>query len=156
MLFFSRFHLSPSLVTAVRTNLTPTEFDNATGEGWLTGRYRKLYREYLLPTGRRIPLAITELGLDSGSWNGGWRDFVSAPEYVRQLVREGCTFDVIILVIFLLLLIGVMLQQWYDSLLVADSYVIGATIFLMDGTSDWESFSVNGDAQALLANYMKP
>eukprot|EP01121_Diplochlamys_sp_Union-15-3_P022733 TRINITY_DN976_c0_g1_i3.p2 TRINITY_DN976_c0_g1~~TRINITY_DN976_c0_g1_i3.p2 ORF type:complete len:243 (-),score=29.79 TRINITY_DN976_c0_g1_i3:197-925(-) len=38
-------------------------FDNSTGEGWLTGRYRKLYRQYLIPTHRALPLVVTENGI---------------------------------------------------------------------------------------------
>ena len=44
---------------------------------------------------------------------------------------------------------------WYDSILRQDSYMMGATIFLMDGTSDWESFSINGPTADLLTQYLK-
>eukprot|EP00698_Gefionella_okellyi_P013053 TRINITY_DN3546_c0_g1_i1.p2 TRINITY_DN3546_c0_g1~~TRINITY_DN3546_c0_g1_i1.p2 ORF type:complete len:116 (-),score=23.00 TRINITY_DN3546_c0_g1_i1:884-1231(-) len=107
-------------------------FDNSTGEGWFTGRYRKLYRQYLLPTHRNITLAITENGIDGGVVGkpGGWKNFASPEEYLNQL-------------------------RWYDSLLRADDYVLGSTVFLMDGTSDWDSFSVNGAEASLLQQYLQ-
>lgn len=37
------------------------------GEGWLTGRYRMLYNNYLIPNNLTIPLVITELGIDGGT-----------------------------------------------------------------------------------------
>ena len=59
------------------------DFDNTTNNGWLTGRYRKLYNEYLIPNGfGLLPLIITELGIDSGvpcntctTCKGGWQSF---------------------------------------------------------------------------------
>ena len=52
-------------------------WDNSTNTGWTTGRYRKYYQTYLLPTNRKIPLVISENGIDNspcdGSPNyGGW------------------------------------------------------------------------------------
>ncbi len=44
---------------------------------------------------------------------------------------------------------------WYDSILRGDSYMMGATIFLLDGTSDWDAFSINGQAAELLTQYLK-
>jgi hypothetical protein len=43
-----------------------TLLDPCGGEGWLTGRYRKMYRQYLIPAGKKIPLVITEHGIDCG------------------------------------------------------------------------------------------
>ena len=65
-----------------------------------------------------------------GLLGGGWRQFMSASEYVSQLA-------------------------WYDTLLRQDDYVLGSAIFLMDGPADWDSFSVDGDAANLLAQYMQ-
>ena len=36
-----------------------------------------------------------------------------------------------------------------------DSYMMGATIFLLDGTSDWDALSINGEAVELLTQYLK-
>ena len=50
------------------------------GTGWLTGRYRKLYNEFLIPNDIVIPLVLTEMGIDGqvGSNTtpniGGWQD----------------------------------------------------------------------------------
>ena len=52
-------------------------------EGWLTLRYRKVYRDYLDPAGLAVPLLITETGIDGlvagrpGPQGGGWKDFVN-------------------------------------------------------------------------------
>eukprot|EP00456_Euglypha_rotunda_P036811 TRINITY_DN28267_c0_g1_i2.p1 TRINITY_DN28267_c0_g1~~TRINITY_DN28267_c0_g1_i2.p1 ORF type:complete len:161 (+),score=29.11 TRINITY_DN28267_c0_g1_i2:141-623(+) len=54
------------------------------GDGWLTGRYRKLYNGFLIPTNRIIPLVISENGIDGGTCAitgcniaGGWKNFCS-------------------------------------------------------------------------------
>lgn len=106
-------------------------FDNSTDEGLFTGHYRALYRRHLLPTGRVIPLVITETGIDGGPIMkaGGWKVFTSLASYVQQL-------------------------KWYDSLLRADDYVLGCTIFLLDGTPEWDTWSVNGEAVKIITQYM--
>lgn len=45
--------------------------------------------------------------------------------------------------------------EWYDSILRGDGYMMGATIFLIDGTSDWDAFSINGEVAELLTQYLK-
>lgn len=117
-----------------RKQLNPNE--DAGDTGWTTGRYRKVYRDYLLPAGLAIPLAITECGIDGSVMagprsehrfddaprRGGWRGFTQwwlkhggladpAQEYMRQLA-------------------------WYDARLREDSYVIGAAIFQVGMTDD--------------------
>ena len=100
-------------------------FDYTTGEGWLTGRYRKVYRQFLIPDGRVIPLIITECGIDGGvlgnpdDINRGWRSYQSAENYFDQL-------------------------KWYDSLLKEDSYVMGATIFSLE-IHNWGDFDIGGE-----------
>ena len=83
-----------------------SSFDDASQTGWLTGRYRKLYQQYLIPAGLVIPLVISENGIDGGTCAitgcdipGGWKNFCSywnSPDcpstYMQQL-------------------------EWYDSLL---------------------------------------
>eukprot|EP01094_Clydonella_sp_ATCC50884_P018048 TRINITY_DN3265_c0_g1_i2.p1 TRINITY_DN3265_c0_g1~~TRINITY_DN3265_c0_g1_i2.p1 ORF type:complete len:345 (-),score=69.34 TRINITY_DN3265_c0_g1_i2:1160-2101(-) len=110
-----------------------SSFDFTTGQGWLTGRYRMLYSQYLLPTNRALPLVVSENGIDGGtcgvtgcSTEGGWQNFCAQwagsgssdcnQEYMNQLA-------------------------WYDSLMRADDYVIGSTIFTID-ISGWESFDI--------------
>jgi hypothetical protein len=105
-------------------------FSNATIDGWMMGRYRKLYNQFLIPAGLHIPLVITETGIDNSPCNspdlGGWQAYCSywtsagwgndcAHDYVSQLA-------------------------WYDSLLRADDYVMGCTIFCYhcDGFGSYE------------------
>lgn len=90
-------------------------FDSASGEGWLCGRYRKVYRQHLIPSGRVLPLAITETGVD-GLAPTGWKNHYSGDQYMSQL-------------------------QWYDSLMRQDSYVLGATIFSLE-IPGWNDFDI--------------
>lgn len=115
-------------------------------EGWLTLRYRKVYRQYLEPWGLRLPLLITECGVDGGVGDRpgpagqGWRDFAAhwaelgmgwdtAGNYVEQLA-------------------------WYDSELQLDDYVRGAAVFTMTGFQEWTSYEMLGDAAAILQQYL--
>lgn len=108
-------------------------------EGWTTLRYRKIYRQHLIPNGLgNIPLAITECGIDpmigpqppsspGGAWKdlgGFWSQHDNEPDkadyYFRQLV-------------------------WYDKELQKDSYVVGATIFTWGSYGPpWSDFDVAG------------
>ncbi len=112
-------------------------------EGWLTGRYRKIYKQYLIPNNLAIPLIITETGIDGGVCNlcncnnclgdaenlCGWRNYMpNSNDYLNEL-------------------------KWYDSLLKQDSYVIGATIFHL-GLSGWRSFEIAPELTTSLTNYI--
>lgn len=108
-------------------------------EGWTTLRYRKIYRQHLIPNGLgNVPLAITECGIDplvnpkppgveGGTWKklgGFWAEHDKEPDkndyYYRQLV-------------------------WYDKELQKDNYVIGATIFTWGSFGPpWSDFDVAG------------
>ena len=90
-------------------------FDPGSGEGWLCGRYRKVYRQFLIPSGRSLPLAITEAGVD-GVAPVGWKNHYTGEQYLDQL-------------------------EWYDSLMRADPYVLGATIFSLE-IPGWDSFDI--------------
>lgn len=94
-------------------------FNNASGSGWLTGRYRMLYEQFLIPANLSLPLVVSENGIDNspcGSPNtGGWLSYCGfwaaagygndcAATYVSQLA-------------------------WYDALMRADDYVLGSTLF---------------------------
>jgi hypothetical protein len=129
------------------TNRAPLDFyANAADEGWLTLRYRKVYRQFLIPWGLRLPLVITETGVDGlvrdrpGPPGQGWKDFAGywaelgmgtdAPgNYVEQLA-------------------------WYDSQLQLDDYVVGATVFAMTAFEDWRSYEIKGDAARILQQYL--
>jgi hypothetical protein len=111
-------------------------------EGWTTLRYRKIYRQHLLPNGLGVPLVITECGIDplvnpkppgasAGTWRqlgGFWADHDDEPDkadyYVRQLI-------------------------WYDKELQKDDYVVGATVFTWGSFGPpWSDFDVAGTAVA--------
>ena len=90
-------------------------FDFNTGEGWFAGRYRKLYRQFLIPEGKVIPLVITECGVDVVP-PVGWKNHFTEAEYLDQL-------------------------KWYDSVLLEDDYVLGATIFALE-IPGWGNFDI--------------
>jgi len=115
-------------------------------EGWLTLRYRKVYRQYLQPWGLHLPLVITETGVDGlvterpGPPGQGWKDFAgywadmgmgpdAAGNYVEQLA-------------------------WYDSELQLDSHVLGAAIFAMTASREWDSYQLLGEAAVILQQYV--
>lgn len=117
-------------------------FDNSTGEGWFTGRYRELYRDFLIPQNRTLPLVVTEAGIDNalcGSPDlGGWLGYCSwwashglpgdcAAQYTAQLA-------------------------WYDGVLREDAYVVGATLFCYhcSGFAEYEVETVMPDLQAYM------
>lgn len=107
-------------------------YDYALGEGWLTGRYRKVYRQFLIPDGRKISLIITECGIDGGVMGEagkGWRSYQDADHYFEQL-------------------------KWYDSLLREDDYVLGATIFSLE-IPGWGDFDIRGRVRELLTDYVR-
>ena len=81
--------------------------------GVLTGRYRYLYRDFLIPRDEVIPLAITESGLDPLLENadpGDWKH-----RYVDNMI-------------------------WYDTKLREDDYVIGATMFTLGSVAPWTDY----------------
>lgn len=105
-------------------------------EGWLTLRYRKVYRSYLQPNGLELPLLLTEVGIDGlvsnrpGPAGLGWQDFAGywdglgmgkdAPgNYMEQLA-------------------------WYDAQLQQDRYVVGAAIYAAAASPGWESYELLG------------
>jgi hypothetical protein len=130
-----------------QTSRAPLDFGaDPADEGWLTLRYRKVYRQFLIPWGLGIPLLITECGVDGmvgdrpGPAGRGWKDFgqywaelgmgVDTPgNYVEQLA-------------------------WYDRELQLDDYVVGATIFAMTAFQEWISYELRGEAAAILQQYL--
>ena len=129
------------------TSRTPLDFATSPAdEGWLTLRYRKVYRQFLIPWGLRLPLLLTECGIDGtvterpGPPGGGWKDFArywedlgmgpdAAGNYIEQLA-------------------------WYDGQLQQDEYVHGASIFAMTASREWESYEILGDAARILQQYL--
>jgi len=115
-------------------------------EGWLTLRYRKVYRGYLEPNDLVLPLLLTEVGIDGmvanrpGPPGKGWRDFAGywaklgmgtdAPgNYVEQLA-------------------------WYDAQLQQDDYVLGAAIFAAAAPPRWETYEVLDQVFPFLRQYI--
>ena len=129
------------------TNRQPLDFGaDAADEGWLTLRYRKVYRQYLQAWGLDVPLLITECGVDGlvadrpGPPGKGWKDFAG---YWAEL---GMGWDTA----------GNYIEQlaWYDRELQLDPYVVGATIFAMTAFEEWESYQLEGEAATILQQYL--
>jgi len=92
--------------------------------GVLTGRYRHLYRDFLIPRDEVIPLVITECGLDAVLWEPGqpmnhWQE-----RFVGEMI-------------------------WYDTRLREDDYVIGAAMFAIGTTPTWRKY----DYEELLPDF---
>jgi len=106
-------------------------------EGWLTLRYRKVYRGYLEPNNLMLPLLLTEIGIDGlvtnrpGPSGKGWPDFAS---YWDQL---GMGKDAP----------GNYMEQlaWYDACLQQDGYVLGGAIYAAAASQGWGSYEILGD-----------
>jgi hypothetical protein len=106
-------------------------FDFSSEEGWRTGRYRKVYNQYLIPNNLKIPLIISEAGIDGGvigERGRGWKSYEDAQAYLEDL-------------------------KWYDSLLREDDYVIGAAIFGW-GMYGWDDFEITPELAQLLTEYI--
>jgi len=122
-------------------------------EGWLCGRYRKVYRQHL--QGREIPLVITETGVDEGTLastgpgqpkprpdaqaNHGWQQALGTPPVAGfpppgdLAARKPWYMEQL---------------RWYDGILKQDDYVLGATIYQLE-IPGWGSFSVSPLLQEL-------
>ena len=105
--------------------------------GWLTLRYRKVYREYLEPNKLTLPLILTEIGIDGlvanrpGPDGHGWQDFGG---YWDELGMGKDTP-------------GNYMEQlaWYDANLQQDAYVLGGAIYAAAASRGWESYEILGD-----------
>jgi hypothetical protein len=84
-----------------------------------------VYRQFLIPEGKVIPLAITECGVDIVP-PVGWKNHFTEGEYLDQL-------------------------RWYDSILLEDHYVLGATIFALE-IPGWGSFDIAPIVDELIAH----
>jgi hypothetical protein len=90
-------------------------------QGFLCLRYRRVWES--LPPDAHRPILITETGIDGGVIPGGnfaqkgWTFFTNQDGYLSEL-------------------------QWYDDNLLADDYVLGATIFTMNPWGAQGSFAI--------------
>ena len=119
--------------------LQPSGDPDQGDEGWLTLRYRKAYRQQLVPMGfGNIPTLITECGVDGliyprpGPEDGkGWQDFTDF--WLLNGLRNDPP--------------GVYMDQliWYDENMQQDDYIKGSAIFLAGSNdSQWDSYDVLG------------
>lgn len=130
--------------------LQPSGDPDQGDEGWLTLRYRKAYRQQLIPMGfGDIPTLITECGVDGlikprpGPDDAeGWVDFIET--WLDNGLRDDPA--------------GVYMDQliWYDENLQQDNYIKGAAIFLA-GTHDerWSTYDILGPRSRNMADLLK-
>ena len=130
-------------------DLQPAGDPSQGDEGWLTLRYRKAYRQHLIPMGYgNIPTLITECGVDGlirprpGPEDAeGWQDFVET--WLVNGLRNDPP--------------GVYMDQliWYDQNLQQDDYIKGAAIFLAGANdSQWASYDILGPAAGRMASLL--
>lgn len=129
-------------------------FPESHEEGWLFGRYRKLWRRHIAPMGwTRIRIALTEFGWDragvyttdylTGGANAGpWRQ---VGKYWGALDGRPDTESY-----------AVDQLRWADRQMQQDDYLVGATIFCW-GTDDpvWQYWDVKGGVGDALLKSMK-
>lgn len=115
-------------------------------EGWLTLRYRKVYRGYLEPNGLVLPLLLTEVGVDGlitnrpGPAGMGWKDFAGYwAELGMGTDAPGNYME---------------LLAWYDAQLQQDAYVQGAAIFAATASPGWQSYEVLDEVFPFLKQYL--
>ena len=136
-------------VLALHEYAAPTmqhAYDPASGEGWLTLRYRKVYRHHVPPE-LHVPIIITEAGIDGlvgadrpGPLGAGWQDFIA---YWNQISLDPDAWWAYLDQL-----------QWYDEELQKDDLVIGATIFVAGALGAFESYEIVGEMGELLAQYL--
>ncbi len=118
--------------------------------GWLTLRYRQVYRYALAPHDLdTVPLIITELGCDavghncpatpSGAWKdlaGYWDTYDGSRDPIAYWRKPGEARDAERYYAEQLI--------WYDRELQKDAYVLGATVFTFGSdSSTWEKYNVS-------------
>jgi hypothetical protein len=115
--------------------------------GWLTLRYRKVYKDILIPAGLKLPLVMTELGVDGYVQNRpgppdarGWKDFQGYwAENGYGLWGPGAYVEQLV---------------WYDDAMRQDDYVIGGCIYAISPTAGWESYDIRGPVSMVLGQYL--
>jgi hypothetical protein len=120
-------------------------FDRASGEGWLTCRYRQVYRRFV-PPDLQVPILITETGIDGlvtdrpGPSGSGWQDFI---DYWKTLPLDRDPFWAYLDQL-----------QWYDEELQKDEFVIGAAIFVAGALDNFGSYEIAGEMGELFTRYL--
>lgn len=127
--------------------------------GWLTLRYRQVWRFVLSKISPKVKIAITELGLDRagggcvGMTTGNWRDVAESwgrwdgsadpIDYWRGRERDAERYYAEQLI-------------WYDRRLREDDHVLGATVFTFGSTATWTNYDVAGTRiPGYLIDYIK-
>lgn len=102
---------------------------------WLCRRYQRVYEA--LPASLRLPLIITECGIDGGMLGQaqeGWKRYTNATGYLADL-------------------------EWYDTSLQQDAArwpVVGAVIYCYGHVDPhWNSFDIAGEMASTLSSYMQ-
>jgi len=116
-------------------------------EGWLTLRYRKVYRDILAPAGLTLPLVMTELGVDGLVQNRpgppearGWQEFQQYwAEHGYGLWGPGAYVEQLV---------------WYDNAMRQNDYVLGGAIFALSPTAGWETYDIMGPCAGVLKQYL--
>lgn len=128
-------------------------FPETREEGWLFGRYRRVWRRHIEPNGwTDIRVALTEFGIDragdsvtqplAGYLTSTWQ--TCGPAWQKLDNRndaEQYYFEQL---------------QWADRQMQKDSYVVGATIFTWGTMSPvWRSFEIEGGVADKLIAYIQ-
>ena len=137
---------APEMWFAAGTNQLEAGGDEG-DEGWLTLRYRKVYRDILEPAGLAVPLVITETGVDGlvagrpGPAGNGWQEFADywRAQGLVSTLPEGFYVEQL---------------AWYDSHLAQDDYVRGAAIYALAGPTGWETYEILGLTADILKQYL--
>lgn len=115
--------------------------------GWLTLRYRQVYRQILQPAGLQIPLIMTEAGIDGlvaerpgPPQARGWQNFQQYwAENGYGLWGPGAYIEQLV---------------WYDQALQMDDYVIGACVYGLGTSGEWLSYDMIDPAVAVFEQYL--
>lgn len=135
------YHLSTAEGRGRYPGMTPQD------EGWLTLRYRKVYRDILAPAGLTLPLVMTELGVDGLVQNRpgpsearGWQEFQHYwAEHGYGLWGPGAYVEQLV---------------WYDNAMRQNDYVLGGAIFALAPTAGWETYDIMGPCAGVLKQYL--
>jgi hypothetical protein len=102
---------------------------------WLCLKYRRFMREVRKEYGDKHVAIITECGLTQavhpGRGDVGWRTELGEEQYWESL-------------------------KWYNDRLCEDDYVMGCCIFVVGGTSDWDTFETLGPTMDRIAALAEP
>jgi hypothetical protein len=142
----------PNQAAAVQTGKR-VPFPQSRDEGWLFGRYRKVWRRHIEPNGwTNLRIALTEFGLDkagdsvttplAGYVTQAWRTCGSAwSKLDRRSDSEQYYFEQL---------------QWADRQMQQDPYLVGATIFTWGSFADgWHDFDIEGPVAEKLVSYIQ-